>query len=368
MRILSMIASLAESGGAEMLVRNLSLDYAARGHRCHVIYIADAAALHASAAFEQGFKDALDTAGIGYSMIGHDSRRNPLAGAWRLRRIVAAFRPDIVHMHLGYGLLMQALSGVRAPTIYTHHNTVFKFPTALFRLFDTFVDRYVAICDACDALLAKHVRRPITLIHNGVPATFGQAPARATMPRDVKVLSVGNLSAQKDYPSLIAAAAALVPCFAAQGRRITFAIAGEGGERPALEADIAARGLGDHVQLLGARRDIAALMADADLLVLASRYEGLPITLIEAAMSALPVVATDVGGCGDIVADGGNGLLVPPGEPGRLADAVANLLSDEARYVAFSATALHRAERFTLAACTDAHLRLYEEVRAARRR
>lgn len=368
MRILAMIASLAESGGAEMLARNLSLEYARRGHQCHIVYIADAVSLDASADYERGFMDALDAAGIGYTMLGQRSRRNLPLGAWRLRRAVRAFAPDVVHLHLGYGLLFQAIGLLRVPTIYTHHNIVFKFPTALFRVFDRFVGRYVAICEACRVLLERHVAKPIALIHNGVPSDFSAAAPRTALPAEIEVLSVGNLTPQKDYATLIAAAARLVPAFAAQGRRIRFSIAGEGTERAALEQAIAAQGLGDSIRLLGARRDVPALMASADLLVLCSRFEGLPISLIEATMSALPAVASDVGGCAEVVIDGVTGRLVPPGDPDRLAAAVTELVRDEARYIACSAAAKRHAARFTLAACADAHLALYAEVAGGRTR
>jgi len=368
MRILSVIASLAESGGAEMLVCNLTLEFTSRGHVCHVVYIADARSLGASEAFERAFKEQLSAAGITFEALGADCRKNPLKGGLRLRRIARRFRPDIIHHHLAWGLLFQQFGLIGSPTVYTHHNIRLKFPPWTFRLFDRFVDRYVAICDACARLLKPHVGRPIALIPNGVPRSFARAEPRATLPRDVEVLSVGTLRTEKHYENLIGAAARLVPLFRDGGRRIRFSIAGEGTERSALEQEIAARGMNGHVELLGTRSDIASLMGAADLLVLSSRSEGLPITLIEATMSSLPIVTTDVGGCADVVEDGQSGYVVPPERSDLLADAIGRILADEARYVAFSARAQEVGEGFTLHACADAHLRLYEDVLAERRR
>lgn len=362
MRIMSVIASLAESGGAEMLARNLSLAYASRGHDCHIVYLADAASLGASHDFERGFIEQMDAAGIGYTMLGAATRRNPLLGAWRLKRTVRRFRPDVLHIHLGWGLIFQALGVILVPSIYTHHNIVLKFSPKLFRLFDLLVSHYVAICAPCHALLARYVSRPIADIANGVPSDrFGGMP-RTQVPRDLSVLSVGNLTLQKDYPTLIAAAGQVHSHFAAQGRHIVFRIAGEGPERAALEALIAAAGLVGVVELLGARRDIPRLMAEASLMVQCSRFEGLPIALIEAAMSALPAVATDVGGCGEVVIDGETGLLVPAKETEALAHAIIEILTHDERYAQMSNAAKHQAERYTLNQCVDAHLRLYEEI------
>lgn len=363
-----MISSLAVSGGAEMLVRNLALEYQRRGHICHIIYISDAAGLNASIDYERAFKAQMDDAGVTYTELGHGCRRNLLLGGVRLRRAVARFRPDLIHMHLGYGLLFQAIGLVRAPTVYTNHNVIFRFSPKLFPVFDRFVDRYVAICDECERLLERHVRRPVTLIYNGVPRDFSDAPVRGRPKRDLRILSVGDLTPQKDYPTLISAAARLVPLLAAQGRAICFEIAGSGSERAAIEQAIRAHDLTGSVSLLGTRRDIPALMADADLLILASRYEGLPISLIEAAMSALPVVATNVGGTADVVINGQTGSLVPSGSPGAIADAVVDLVSDDARYAGYSAAARARSRLFTLDACADAHLTLYAEVCAERGR
>lgn len=368
MRIFSLIASLAESGGAEMLVRNLTLEYARRGHECHIAYISDAASLGAPADFENAFKDELDAAGVGYDELGHGCKSNILKGAWRFRQAIAEFDPDVVHIHLGYGLLFQALGFVRRPTVYTHHNIVFKFPVSLFKVFDRFVTRYIGICNACAKLLRRHVSRPVELIRNGVPKRFATGMRRTSVPDLISILSVGNLTDQKDYAILIKAAAILVPHFATMGRTVRFKIAGEGAARPELERLIETLGLEDSVELLGTRRDIGPLMADATLLVMSSVHEGLPITLIEASMSALPAIATDVGGCAEVVEAGMNGILVPPGNPAAIADAVLALLSDDEKYSAASAYAEIIGQLYTLDACVEAHLSLYEEILIPSRR
>src|SRR3546814_8797830 len=97
----------------------------------------------------------------------------------------------------------------------------------------------------------------------------------------------------------------------------------------ALRALIGELGLGANIELLGTRRDVPELMRESDLMVNSSLFEGLPIALIEAAMSALPVVATDVGGSGEIVAPDVNGLLVPPGDQKALARAILAILREE---------------------------------------
>ena len=97
--------------------------------------------------------------------------------------------------------------------------------------------------------------------------------------------------------------------------------------RPTLERLVQELGIASHVHFLGVRRDIPDLMNGADAFVLASAWEGLPMVLLEAAASGLPLVATDVGGVREIVRDGINGFLCPPGQSDALADVMKRVMA-----------------------------------------
>jgi glycosyltransferase involved in cell wall biosynthesis len=161
------------------------------------------------------------------------------------------------------------------------------------------------------------------------------------IPPDVPLaVNVGNLTGQKDQGTLVAACARLrkrVP-----GLRVL--ICGEGPERSRLEAAIAAAGLGEVVVLAGFTPDVAPVLAAADLFVLSSVNEGMAWVLMEAAASGLATVTTDVSGARYAVADGETGLVVPPGAPDALGDAMAALLQDPARREAMGRRARVRAE------------------------
>jgi len=361
MRILSVLAGFS-AGGAETLVRRLYRDFVAQGHECHLAVISDAASIGNSPQFEAEFKEELARNGICYETLGNACRSNPLLGALQLRRAVARIRPDLLHIHTAHGLIFQALGMVRLPTVYTHHNIRLNFPPRLFKVFDRFVSSYIAICEPCEDLLSQYVQKPIRLINNGVPDNFLRSVRSDSIPLHPTVLSVGALTPQKDYSTLIRAAKLCARQFSAAGRRISFRIVGGGDEFDALRRLIDAEDMNAHVELLGTRSDIPDLMAEADLLVNSSIYEGLPITLIEGAMSALPIVATDVGGNGEVVKDGASGYLVPPGRPNLLAERIVDLMSDPKLYSSFSAHAQAVSKKFTLKACADAHLGLYTEL------
>ena len=104
-------------------------------------------------------------------------------------------------------------------------------------------------------------------------------------------------------------------------------IAGQGPDEERLRRHIARAGAEDTVRLLGYRDDIGALLAAADVFCLPSYLEGLPVSILEAMQAGIPCVATDVGGTGHVVRDGETGLLVPPRQPRRLAEALGTVLA-----------------------------------------
>jgi len=111
-----------------------------------------------------------------------------------------------------------------------------------------------------------------------------------------------------------------------------FVLIGDGTQRPRVERWRRRFALDDSLHLLGWRRDVPRLLSALDVFVLASRWEGLPIACLEAKAAGLPIVATSVGGVPEVVANGVNGLLVPPARPEQLASVVIDLLHhDEAR-------------------------------------
>ena len=143
------------------------------------------------------------------------------------------------------------------------------------------------------------------------------------------VLFVGRLAGVKGAPLLLEAAARLAPRH--PGLRVT--LVGDGPERPALERRAAALGLAAAVRFTGflGEDGVAARLAEADMLVLPSFAEGVPVVLMEAMASALPVVASRIMGIPELVEDGRSGILVPPGDVDALEGALCRLADDPER-------------------------------------
>jgi glycosyltransferase involved in cell wall biosynthesis len=147
------------------------------------------------------------------------------------------------------------------------------------------------------------------------------------------------------------------------------AIAGEGRERAALEAEIARLGLRDRVHLTGFRRDVPALLAASDAFCMPSLSEGLPFALLEAGSAGLPVIATRVGGMAELLEHGRTARLVPPGDPAALAREL-RLLVEDPDGAGATARALRAliAERFGVERMIDRTLEEYAAAAADRRR
>jgi glycosyltransferase involved in cell wall biosynthesis len=172
---------------------------------------------------------------------------------------------------------------------------------------------------------------------------------------------VGTMKPQKGHHLLIEAVRQVAPRFA----NLHVLFVGDGERRAELEAQAAASGAGDRIHFLGSRGDVPDLLAACDSFVLPSLWEGLPMALIEAMASGLPVIASEVSGTKQVVTDGESGLLIPPGDVAALAEAIAALLADPARAREIGAAGRRRVEAaFSAKKQAEEHVALYRRALA----
>jgi glycosyltransferase involved in cell wall biosynthesis len=293
---------------------------------------------------------------------------------WRMVRLFKANRVGVVHTHhfnqLLYSVLAAKLTGARI--IHMEHSIEYlkskKIRRAL-KFLSLFCDKVIAIGNDGAEFLRKRVKIPehkLGIIRAGVdPGVYSQtkrqARAALKLGETAKVaVIVARLFPEKNHLMLLEA-------FAEVARRIDKAqllIVGDGTERQAIENRIKQLNLENAVQLLGVRRDVPRLLAAADLFVLSSDREGLPIAVLEALAAGKPVVATAVGDLPAVVQDGETGRIVPPKNSSAFSEAMVEILTDLELSLKMEKNAKRAAEAYSLQAMLKKFDRLYspEEV------
>jgi len=269
-------------------------------------------------------------------------RRFEIARLRGLRAVLQRCAPQLLHTVLwsgnAYGRL--AALGLGVPVILAAERNVVRRPqwqVGLERVLDRWTTAYLVNAVAvADEMCGRGglPRAKMHVVPNGIdlrhlpPYVEDRQAARAQMgfdPGRRLVAQVGRLVPQKDHPTWLRAVALV----ARHVPDVDFLIVGDGPLRPELERLARALGVAERVRFLGLRHDVPALLAGVDVATLTSRWEGLPNAVIEAMAMGAAVVATDVGGCGELVGDDEAGRLVPMDSPEAVARALRVLLDDE---------------------------------------
>jgi glycosyltransferase involved in cell wall biosynthesis len=296
--------------------------------------------------------------------------------AGRMRRLVVDRGIDLVHAHAPYPAAvarpaLRALGRRRPAIVYTEHNSwdgygrTTRWANALTYPLD---DARLAVSPETLASMPRPFRRRTEVLIHGIEledvAAHGTARERVrgelgVDDATVLVVTVANLRAHKDYPTLLGAARRALDA----GAPIRLVAVGQG----PLEADVQALArrleLGDAFQLLGYRPDALDVLAAADIFTLSSKAEGYPVSLMEALALGLPVVVTAVGGIPEAVRSGVEGLTVPAGRPDLLGDALATLAGDPRRRAELSRAARARSALFDIRRATERIEAVYDGVR-----
>jgi glycosyltransferase involved in cell wall biosynthesis len=296
-------------------------------------------------------------ASAGLRLHGIEQRSLPNPSTVReVRQVIAASKPDIIQTHSIKSHFLVRISGAwkQCPWVAFHHGytrTVLRLRA--YNHFDRWSLRQAARVVTVSRAFAGELRRMgiaedrITVLHNAISPDWGtraadphlRAATRSRMGIGVEesvVLMVGRLSREKRHDLFLQAIHRM------RHTKIRAVIAGEGPERTAISQIIASLGIEGRVTLAGHQTDVTPCYAAADLVVISSDTEGSPNALLEAMAAGKPVVATAVGGIPEIVTHEDTALLVSPGNPGKLADAIALVVSspDQARSMAERARAL----------------------------
>jgi glycosyltransferase involved in cell wall biosynthesis len=350
-------------GGAEAQLLLLARELVSRGWKVTVVCLISGGPLRSE------FEDlGCEVKSLGMRRGVPDPR-----GMLRLARILRRVRPTILHSHMVHANLLARICRLLVPVpvlISTAHSITEgrRWRELAYRLTDPLANLTTLVSNAAARRYMQVGAVPshkLKMVPNGVAIErFGRnGSARASLRRSLAVggrfvwLAVGRLDVPKDYSNMLSAVSRL-PADS------LLLIAGDGPLRLSISQVAADLGLSKRVLFLGMRSDIANLMAAADAYVMSSAWEGLPMVLLEAAASSLPIVATDVGGNREIVRDGVNGFLVPGKDSVALAEAMLAMerLSDESRLTMGAAGRAHVSTHYSLSAVVDEWEAIYRSL------
>jgi glycosyltransferase involved in cell wall biosynthesis len=339
-------------GGAENLAVRLANGRTASGAPTHVYTLQPDGPLAARLSEQVILREL----GIGRPSIRQAPRflARVLAGRRRLREQLAADGVRVLQSHLPeanfWSLLATGAPSVRVIAT-VHNNDEFHYGDddaaakrrlrrLAYRLVIARCHAVVTVSDAVRASLIDELELPpasarkLVAVPNGVTVPELRPDIRSEVRRELGIepecallVAAGRLTAQKNFSHLVDATAQLID----GGRRVLTVIAGEGEQHDLLRDRVAQCGVGEHVRLLGVRDDVERLFQAADLFMMTSLWEGLPLVLLEAMAAGCPVVAYEIDGTRDVVENGEHGLLVPAGDVNGLSAAAASLLADSER-------------------------------------
>jgi glycosyltransferase involved in cell wall biosynthesis len=358
------IPGLDRIGGAERQAMLLAKGLRRRGWRVSMVALSGTGG---AAAAE------LRDSGVGFVSLEMRKGLADPRGWLRFHRWLWRERPDVMHAHLPHAAWLARWSRLAAPvpvvidTLHSSH-TGKRGRRIGYRYSRWLPDHVTAVSQATAAahLAAGMVREEhLSVLGNGIEVEAWQPDAhvRPAARRELGLadeflwIAVGRLEAVKDYPTLLRALA----CEPATARLL---ILGAGPLEAELVQLAAHLGLERRIHFLGFEPNVQRWMQAADGFVLSSRYEGLPMVLLEAGASGLPAVATDVAGTREVIVDGANGWLAPAGDPHALAGAMARLLQIpiEERLAMGERARRRVVEQFSLETVLDRWEGLYEDL------
>jgi len=280
---------------------------------------------------------------------------------------------DLIHSHMFtmnfYGTLAGAVT--RRPVIITVHDRIYDLQKLkriwAYRIIGRLASRTVAVSDDILNLLSTHIRLPrrkVELIYNGIDTTRFRAAMdpraakqRLGIPAEALVIgTVGLFHAVKGHAYLLKATSHLLSRFS----DCYLVLVGDGPMRAELKRLGESLGISKRVIFTGMSDEVPMALSAMDVYAVVSTSEGLSMALLEAMAMGRPVVATNVGGNGEIIVDGENGLLVPPGDSNLLAEKLQSLLQDRELRQSIGENARRIVlERFSVERMAQSHEELY---------
>lgn len=304
MKIVQVIYSLG-LGGAEAVVENISKVFLQKGHQVIILSFYD---------LDSPRVERLQNAGADIRFLGKKPGFD-VKTLKKVRRILKEEKPDVIHSHLNV-LKYVALSGFctrKTANFYTVHNVANVDSTGLDKLLNIILFKWFNVMPVA---LSEKIKNTITgyykinpskvpIVLNGADLSKCENKTDYKLGEKIKLIHIGRFADQKNHHEILKA----FKIVSKKYPNTVLQLVGDGENREIIENYIAQNSLLNAVELLGLTGNVFQYLNKADIFLLPSLYEGLPITLIEAMGCGLPCAASKVGGIPDIIEDGKNGIF-----------------------------------------------------------
>ncbi len=346
-----------ELAGAEIMAENLTYALRKKGHDVVVISMYDR---------HTQITDRLEASGVKIHYLGKKSGLD-LSVINKMRKVFKAERPDVIHTHRylsRYAIPAAVMAGVKG-RVHTLHSVASMEVGDRDKKFNSFFYRHVgmqpvAITPEVKKTVEEVYKLPpekIGMVHNGINIDKCTPKRDYSQNGTFRLVHIGRFQDVKNHDSIIKAFSMVHKkhpdtklCFYGQGVLL------DSCKKLAEEL-----GLSDSIEFCGVTGDVYSVLACADAFLLCSHYEGMPMTLIEAMASGLPIVATAVGGIVDIIEDRECGLLCRD-DIDDIAEKICNLISDESLREKCGKEAAKRANNFSSDSMADGYIKIYNKV------
>lgn len=342
--------------GAEIMCENLVYELIKLGHNVTVVSMYD---------YHSAITERLEKAGVNIRYLGKKPGLD-LSMVGKIRKVLTEVRADVIHTHrycAQYAVPSAILGGVKY-RVHTVHNVAEKENGKLARKLNKFFFKY---CHLIPVALSELIRDSIVkeygiskdripVIYNGIDLSKCQTKTDYSVNGSFKILHIGRFSEQKNHIGLLQS----FKLFHDNHSNCELWLIGDGEKKLEIENYVAKNNLASNVKFLGLQSNVYDYLHDADVFTLPSNYEGIPMTLIEAMGTGLPIVATAVGGVPDMLTDGVNALVVANDDL-CICNSFELLYSDPKKREQFGENAKERAQDFSSKVMGELYVGIYEE-------
>ncbi len=361
MKIVQLISCFTP-GGAEVFVKNLSIELS-KSEEVQVWALSKSNDL----GFAKKMIEELQINNINTRILGKRPHKDRVKTILLLKSALRKYKPDVINSHLEHITFFASLSNMfsNRPIIQTIHSTKISRPKMQRLFLNKLLNCFVAVSNKTKTILINKVGIPqnkIEVIYNGIDCLCFLAQNRNTKKTSIKIIAIGRLHPAKNYEGLLKAFKLVLDKLREENPyRPILDIVGDGKPKNSLITLTDQLNLQDKVNFLGVRNDIPQLLADHDIYVMSSLWEGLSISLLEALASGIPIVATNVGSNDEIIDNGIDGLLAEPDNPEALAEKIIELIRNPDLRRRISMNAVQKSKQFSIEKTAKNYLKVYKK-------